>query len=392
MKTIIKSISALTLVVALLLSLCSCGATTSIKLKDVVEVTIDGYNGHAKVHLSVDDNAINAKINSKKAAKYYSKINGYDAYDKEDSFFYQLDTYAASEDYFGQFLDIAPAEDYDTLSNGDEVVIVVKPKSYLEQDGITLKDIKKGLGLSIDSEMKYKVSGLETAKEVKIFNNIDKYVTFTGANGYGTAEIRFTEDYVFTSEGYYFSYYSANTLLVVKDNRSLGYIGFSITTDESTKNGELKKGDVIKVTISDNNNVISLMENDGCIPSAESYNVTVPDLGTYITNGSELTDAEFNQIKNELIAKISERYTEATIEGFLYDVVKPEKVVQPEKKFMVTVVFSHVGWFSTNTSGIDVSGIIRSADGKLTYNIGDIYSLYNGMDSLSDNWNYTRVV
>ena len=230
-------------------------AANTIKLTDYVVVNeVEGYDGYATVTYEID------------AVSFARKLFG--DKDVEDIPFAALAF--ATEETAKELFDIK-IENNGYFSNGDTAEIVVEFNS-MHNFG---KKIKGGT-------IKQKISGLEEAKVIDLFEKIE--VSFSGINGEGSIS-NLTPDY---------------------DKNNEFWIGSIVC--ETENNGKLSNGDKITVTATINaNSYDSLKErclNNGYVlPEKQEKSYTVKNLAEYMTKddikGTFLEDIE-KEAKEEI--------------------------------------------------------------------------------------------
>ncbi len=271
-KGFIKKTTAALLIIATLLTLCSCSSGTA-SIKKGVDLVFTGANGHAKASVNADYETLGKSINAKKAAKYYAKLTS-------ASFGGALTDAVLSEEsdpdrLFRTFFRLVIADNSNELKNGDKVTVNVEVSEYMEMLGQTFKDVKKGTGCNVPETLEFKVSGLEDAKEIDAFANLSKIVKFKGANGHAKAYIDIDEDYSVADGTVTVSYGGYDNYLKV----SAG--GTDITSVKVTveENENLNKGDKVAVSFEDSESLNNRLMDYGYVLKAETANATVPDLG-----------------------------------------------------------------------------------------------------------------
>lgn len=387
-KSAIKSTLAVILAAATaLLSFCSCSlGKTKIDIEEHITVAYSSFNKHAKADMTIDYDSIEALVDSEKMKKYFAKVN------PEEAELY---------DYFGDsaslwtFIDIDFAQEYENLANGDIIVVTATPSSEMESAGETIEDIEKGLGISIkDAEIK--VEGLVDAKEIDLLKDIDKYIAFEGTNGKGVVKINIPEGTEYQIDDFYFKRSYQNGLDVVYNNESLGSLSYSIQPDENGKTRtDYRKGEICTVVLS-YSQLKANLEELGYVAKAEEYEVTVPDLGEYITSKDQLTQEDMEILRNGLLEHMTaEGYGSPEIMATYYSKINPGVVCDEDLKdiFVCIIAADKQRIFTTERGAfiVEAYGIIKNADGEIRFETEESWTYYDSEESAiaAYNQNYT---
>lgn len=389
MSKSIKFITAVIMLVAILLGAASCSAGgKAVDLQDFATVQFSSFDKHGKADLTVDYNAIMQKLDTKKAQKYFKKVCPEDA---------ELYRQFGDDANLTTYLTIEFAQDYKNLANGDKVVVTAKPSDKMVSANQTLEDIEKGLGIKIKNA-EFKVEGLETAKEVNIIKDINEWCVFSGTNGNGKLEIKGEKNAKFQDGDFYFSTnnYNTNNIVVVHKNTKLGVIGLGVKDSygnfKSGKNN-ITKGEVITVYLY--GGVLSEMEKLGYVPAQTEFEITVPDLGNYVTSKNELTSEDINQMRTELQTLASEKLNNCKIVSDFFIMINPGAACDEDQKikYICCVEYNKTSGFGQGKKYYWASayGIIKNDSGVLRFDtdIGNYgYSSENALLS-SLNSDYT---
>ena len=303
----IKLIITVIILAAILLGTASCSAGgKTINLQDFATVQFSSFDRHGKADLSVDYNAIMPKLDTQKAQKYFKKVC------PEDAVLYRQ---FGDDANITTYLTIEFAQDYKNLANGDIVIVTAKPSDKMASANQTLEDVEKGLGIKI-KDAEFKVEGLATAKEVNIIKDINEWYVFSGTNSNGKLEIKGEKNTKFQDGDLYFSTNNYNTydIVVVHKNAQLGTIGLRVKDsygEFKTGQNNLTKGEIITIYLCGSG--LTEMEKLGYVPTQTEFEITVPDLGNYITSKSKLTSEDINQMRTELQALASEKLNNCKI-------------------------------------------------------------------------------
>lgn len=394
-KNTVKSIKA-TLAIILaavtaLLTFCSCSAgKKKIDIEDYITVEYSSFNRHATAKLTVDYDAIEALVDDEKMSRYFAKVNPQDA---------EIYSYYGDSSSLWTFIDIGFAQEYKNLANGDVITVTATPSEEMESAGKTLKDIEKGLGISIkDAEIK--VEGLEEAKEIDLFTGIEDFYTFTGVNGSGMIKIEVPNDISIKVGDFYLKQKTfSNGLEIIHNNQSLGVYTLQPETDGEalgilTPKDDYKKGDIAKISISYRYDLKTNLENLGYVAKSEEYKITVPDLGSYVTSASQLSKADIEAIKKEFTEEVLNKDSSVQLVSAYFGTINPDQTCEDKKK---TAVFIHCTYnviFSTRYKYYMVDSLVKNDAGEFEFNLNTFgTSTYNrsGVESLPDSYTYEQL-
>lgn len=139
---------------------------------------------------------------------------------------------------------------------------------------------------------------------IDIFEDVEEWLTFSGAGNECKVELKIPEDYSREINGLYIKRnWFTNVVELIYNNKSMGTFSYYIDNEYN-----LTAGDVVKIYSNDvtelNNN---LLQNGFYIKDAE-YQFSYPDRGSYIKTWEEAVD-----IYNILAAKAKKYYCEEKI-------------------------------------------------------------------------------
>lgn len=376
----VKKIIAVVLAISSLLALCSCSAgREKVDLKDFITIEFSKYNGYGTVSIDVDEDGIENLINYEKAEKFYAELT-------EDS--REASLALAFMDEGTDMFSVELAENYENLSNGDKVKVVVK--SELEQYGCDIKDVAKGLGIKFkDTEITYKVEGLVDAKTLDVFEGIEDCIKFvnpadeekTVISGNAMAKIVIPADFERNVDGMYLvrGDYS-NTLKVVYNNQRLAEISFSV---EGTNTG-LSSGEKITVVASG----ASSLEQYDYLLEEYTKEYTVPQLAERLSSKSQLTADKISKIKSDTLQYAKDELKATTVYDFYCYEIKPSS--DANIKCYIVATTDYTGWFDTHAT-VAIYPIILP-DGTWEYEIertGRYDSLEEATEYITSNNDYT---
>lgn len=300
----VKKIIAVVLAISSLLALCSCSAgREKIDLEDFITIKFSKYNGYGTANINLDEEALEPLIDYEKASEFCAEIRELGG---------ETTLSLAFLEKYTDLFSVEFVEEYENLSNGDKVKIVVK--SELEEIGYDLKDVEKGLGIKFkDTEITYEVEGLVDAKVIDVLDGIEEYVKYRDISGIKDAPsgevyptIIFPEDYERKIDDIYLtpkSYYR-NVLNVVYNHEIVAELVFEASGQE------LSIGDEFVVSVYENDS--SLDEYDYVLAHTNKK-LTVPKIIKRLTSKEELTNDRITTIKEKALKYAKE---ELNSEGF----------------------------------------------------------------------------
>lgn len=227
---------------------------------------------------------------------------------------------------------------YDGLKNGDVIKVNIVLDEAFTDCGISVADFEAGLALNLNGGTNiYSVEGLvEPENVLDIFEGIEQYIVYEGANGNGRigyGQIEIPKDYSRQVGDLYFSKGGwTNSVKIIYNNTKIGEITYYIEGEK------LSGGDVIEITTSCPTDTL---EDLGYIVPTTRKNTTVPDLGEYLTSQEQLTPEVVEAIKNAVYTK---RGIE-TIDKFYYTTYKPGVECNFKSTSFMVAIFYKGGWF-----------------------------------------------
>ena len=350
MKKAIKSVVSIAIISTLILTMCSCSIFRKrIDFEDYIEITYSSFNGHAYPHMKIDKSAIEDEITDEKLSKYFSKVCEQE---------YKMYSAWGESVVFSDIFEVEFAENYKNLSNGDEIIINILPSAMLEDEGETIKSIQKGLGIKIDdTEIKIKVSGLEDAFELDLFEDIANHVTFEGANGYGEIKFNYPDDYE-RQIGNFYIVREYGIFKIVSNNQQIA------TYTMSCDNENLSNGDnaIVRIEMSDHGT--NSLANYGSVVKSMQCAIKTPDLGEYIKASDELSIEEMMTLKD----KIMSEQTNVQYMSTYFATIKKSAVSTTDYKCKLVVFGKKTGTlFSNGIYAYTMTGLKRTPDGTLVW-------------------------
>lgn len=193
MKNIFKKAIAVILTISTLLTLCSCGAIgkTKIKVEDYIEITYDGFSGEAVCRIDVDYEGMNSLVDVKSRNKNLSNLA------KE----YDIDAQELIEELaeMRSWIYVSLAEDYENISNGDKLKVIVEVSSRISNIfGFTMDDVEEMLGVNFSgTEIEIEATGIKEYVTIDVFSAIEQYfsVDENAISGEGRLSIKIPEDF-----------------------------------------------------------------------------------------------------------------------------------------------------------------------------------------------------
>lgn len=257
------------------------------------------------------------------------------------------------------WFDVEFDEAYKNIKNGDTLKVKLVLNEVFTDNNITLSDLEAGLAINLAGGTKtYVVSGLEEPKNVvDLFEGIEQYITFSGANGHGYIgynALVIPDDYSKQIDDLYFSKgYYKNSIKIVHGNTKLGEISFYIDGDK------LSKGDILSLTATA---PVKELESLGYIVPSLSTNVTVPDLGEHLTSQSQLTPELIETLKAEICTQSGA----TAIDKFYLATYKPGVECNSKSTAFIVGIYYKKAFFSSGYYIDELRDIIIKPDGTIS--------------------------
>lgn len=337
-----------------------------VDLEKLVTVDFGKYNGYSTPTVTINEEYLTGIMISDIAKSYIANtavLRSYVEYDDVSS-----------------WLDVSFAESYNNISNGGKIKVLITPDHSIVDKGITLDELENGMMLDFgNAEITYTVSGLEEAVGViDIFEGIEQYITYEGANGYGKPRsINIPQDYSRVVGDVYFSYagtgydYGHHVVKAVYNNKNIGTIYFRC----DGKN--LSGGDIIELTAQCDNG--QFLSNGFIIPSWKTY-VVVPDLGEHLTSIEQLTPERIEALKNY----INQYRDPKEICEIYYATYNPGYECNHKiTSFIVPIVYK-TGFWDSGYYVDEIYDVILKPDGTVTSLKNDYDTEWSGYDTLEE--------
>ncbi len=394
-KSIRNALAIVLCVITVILSLCSCssdktpesntsengnsavetvGNGKKLSINDYVTVNFKSmsseietlYSGYVYPELEVDYEKLADDIGKKGAKNYYKVICDHD----NESAEYYADMFDGT--IADTIFDFELKENNRNLYNGDTVTVVLD--AGLSD---TLEETVSALGISIEKEINVTVSGLTEAKKINLMGDPEKYITYKGANGNNKVNFDYSsaEEKTDLGEGFFLKPIM-NGFEVIHENESIGtYAYYFVSTDENgkvesyTSIYDVKEGDVLSIKIDSGSSLFFNLIKLGYVPAENNREITVPDLGEYITSKEQLSSEEIETIRQALFTKLSEKYSNVEIASAHFATIQPGEECKPEEKAEIHFVCGKVLILSKSFSCYRVNGIAKNKAGEIKYEI-----------------------
>ncbi len=240
------------------------GQPKTVNLNKYIVFETTGYDGYGTVRAYLDTDSLQADYGGK------------------------LKLSDNAKNYFGDVLD-----DDDCVELIDEAVSVSLSESSKLSNGqeitytININEVEAAF---VSNELSakdgtYKVSGLQAVTTTDVFNDLT--VTFNGVNGHGTVNLEYSGE------------------------------GLDMDSFIESAFNELSNGDIVTITV-DDDSIPRMAAATGCVPSETSKEYTVANLGSFVTDTSEIPDEAFNEMLSKCEKVIDNWFEENSDEHTLY--------------------------------------------------------------------------
>lgn len=230
----------------------------------------------------------------------FSGANGYGSISANSLVYYSsfYSDLSADADYTSDKLlrdciKITLPENNGSLCNGDVIEVVFEiDTNLIKENKMTTKTIVED-----KTSVKYNVSGLKEGTVIEILPDIAQYISYSGGNGFGKANLKIPDTYQREYNGYYIVSSSyGNGLSIMLNNEALAKITPEIIA--STGNGKLSKDDIIKLSIKDQEEILAKYN---IVFAQPEIDIVVPDLGNYMESATQLTETQLDTIKSKIL-------------------------------------------------------------------------------------------
>ncbi|MBR6785823.1 MAG: hypothetical protein IKM25_06190 [Clostridia bacterium] len=401
-KSVRNSLTIILCLVTVLLSFCSCssnkkeadtniasdnksavqdtvsiGKGKKLSLDDYVEfnyqpmdyISENKFSGYVFPEIEVDYEKLEKDIGLNGIKNYFKTVEGYGDKDAE----YMAENLGSQS--MNAIFRIEFKEAYKYIRNGDVLTVVLSTYN----DSYTVEDAVAAMGISIEKELSFTVEGLKQAKELDLMGDIEKYIVYSGANGNGTAKTDFesvTEPIVLDGVLYLkHEKQSFNTynIKVIYENQEIATFGYYLEKERINDSGirhyraeELSEGDVYYAKI-DNNELLRALVNLGYVPKETVREITVPDLGEYVTSKDELTAEDLEKIKQDFLAEISDDYPAVEICSAHFATINPGEVCDTNEKTEIAFVIKATYPMSSSYFCRHINGIAKTKSGEVKF-------------------------
>ena len=277
------------------------------------------------------------------------------------------------------------------LNKGDIVTISIDED---DESSINTDIIQYGYILK-SSSTQVTVPDLGVATEFDVLAKVKDYVTFFGANGYGSASINIPDETSFKIGSVYFNNSNyGDSLKVIYDNKELGSISFEVEAG-----GNLKKGDSVELRIINDSNAIKELETEKIYPKTETLAITVPDLGNYINSVNELTEEDIKYLKKYALEQAAKDIdTPITFYAVYFGKIKDGSAHKYNGKGVVKVVYYYEKTFliSTTTVGksFDYYDLCKDSQGNIRFGHTEITGCSSAetlVEDFDQNYSYKKL-
>ena len=346
----------------------------TVDINKLISVDFGKYNGYATPSISINQEYLSSLVNQ---SVYTDFVNAFSA-----KIAAALQKYPK---YTGLF-EIRFAEAYNNISNGDTVKVIISPNQELVSCGITADTLADGLMLKFDTfGIEYTVSGLEKAdKVIDLFQDIEECITFKGPNGKGTVSLKLTSDFNFVVGDFYFNEYEGygddnDQMTVIYNNEVFEQIYYRIDID---KQHQLDKGEVITIVADVDE---TLFEEYGYIIASKTYDLTVPDMGEYLTEDDILSTEIVNNLTEYLIKTTTDdvTVTKACHELYFGTINPGVQNKYAAKTAIAGVIQTYNGWWGTQYSLVYLYDIVVEPDGTIQYSEIDYEFWHDSVEKAS---------
>ena len=327
---------------------------TKVDLSQLFTVDFGEYDGYSTPSVTVSTEQFNTNVNETLLESWYNK--------KYSSL---LKSYMYSSWFDAEF-----TEPYNNLSNGDTVTVRLIASEELTEAGITLEDIETNLLLDFGTrEHTFTVSGLETPKNIlDIFEGITDYISYSGVNEKGHIDsLVVPNDYSRVVDDLYFywnkngdTYYgngqgeaTHSELRVVHNNKRLCTISFSF--DKLN----VCTGDVVTLTAKVDTQVFKDL---GYVIPTTKIQITVPEIGRYLMDKSELTPQIIQDAKD-----FYANYSSADeLHGIYFAKYLPGVEIKSNSTvFIRAIIYDEKYFHESEYRIVDLDDVIIAPDGSI---------------------------
>lgn len=338
-------------------------SAVEVNLDKLFNVDFGKYDGYASPSVEIDYKYLENLIIDEFVDNLYNQTSNWDVR-------------RLLNDDCEDWIDAKFDQSYNNLKNGDIIKVNIVLDDEFTENGISLADFEAAMGLDFNGGINtYVVEGLAKPQNVvDIFTDIEKCIIFEGANGYGYIgypNVKIPADYsyqvgdVYLSKGTY-----ANAVKVIYKNTNIGEFTYHI---DGTK---LSGGDTLKLTAdSIYSNVIKTLEDAGYIVPSMSKNITVPDLGEYLTSQDQLTP--------EVITAIKAQIPSSNINKLYFTTFKPGIECKYNSTAFITAIYYKSGFWDSGYCIDELYNVIIKSDGTVkieSYQEDDTWNAANSID------------
>lgn len=270
---------------------------------------------------------------------------------------------------------------YDGIKNGDIVTVNIVLDDVFTDADISIADFEAGLALNLNGGTNtYSVEGLiEPENVLDIFEGIEQYIVYEGANGngrIGSVQVEIPKAYSRQVGDLYFSKeeWAHNSINIIHNNDKIGTITYYV------KGEKLSGGDVVEITASCPTDVL---EDLGYIVPTTHKNTTVPDLGEYLRTKDQLNSDVLTAIKDKIYAEAEV----TSIDKLYLATYKPGIECKYDSTTFIVGIYYKKGFWSTGYQFDAVYDIIIKPDNSIVvetydYDADTNWSAYDTLDEV----------
>ena len=338
-------------------------STVEVNLDKLLQVDFGKYEGYASPSVHIDYEYLEDLIIDEFVDNFYNQTSNWDVKrllngDCNDWLYVEFD------------------KTYNNLKNGDVIKVKIVLNDIFTENGVTLSDFEAALGLDLNGGVNsYIVKDLIVPQNViDIFADIEKYIRFEGANGYGYIgypEIKIPTDYSYqVGDIYLLKGTFANSVKIIHKNTNIGELSYHI------EGSSLSGGDTLKLSAdSGYSGVRKTLEDIGYIIPTMSKYITVPDLGEYLTSWDQLTP--------EIISALKEQIPSSNINKLYFTTFKPGVECNYNTTAFITAIYYKSGFWDSGYCIDELYNVIIKSDGTVkieNYQEDDTWDAANSVD------------
>lgn len=280
--------------------------------EDFVVVTMKGINGYGTAEVYIDYEKLNEMIGTsrmkqgvKKLVSKRPEIEGI-----LNMMGYTVDT-ALDSGYVLNADNFITCEvlNYVDLSNGDEIIVRFYPSflgHVLSDNG--MDSINEAMGIEIPDQYAYKVKELTDGTPLDLMMpDVEKQISFIGAEGYGKAYYDLTGQYYSINDKYSVRFLNNDETEVMDGGAMVGHIYYTLTPDDQNVEVDaLSGGDVLTLKAKADEQLTYYMAKRGFSTKEVTTKLTVGKLGALI-DPADIDEEELKDITRKIIVDVRNR-------------------------------------------------------------------------------------